>query len=186
MPKEKRGDIYHIKPTGCHSIKYKIVDGESLYNSCHLIGFQLAAENANEKNLMTGTRYLNVDGMLPFENIVADYVKKTNNHVLYRVTPIFTGDNLIADGVIMEAKYVGDNGKEILFNVFVYNVQPGIVIDYKTGESHLDKEHKNSKKQKPVKIYSQVFCLVMIKFYLLFYFKNYFISLNCFQNLNCF
>lgn len=175
MPKEKRGNIYHIKPTGWHSVKYKIVDGESLYNRCHLIGFQLSAENANEKNLMTGTRYLNVEGMLPFENMVADYVKETNNHVLYRVTPIFTGNNLVADGVLMEGKSVEDNGKGISFNVFVYNVQPGITIDYSTGESKLDTESKIPKKQevknenyisynnkKPVKIISQVFCLVMI------------------------
>lgn len=111
MPTEERESIYHIKPTGWHSVKYDIVDGDSLYNRCHLIGFQLSAENANEKNLMTGTRYLNVQGMLPFENMVADYVKETGNHVLYRVTPIFEGDNLIADGVLMEAKSVEDNGK---------------------------------------------------------------------------
>ena len=139
MPTEERKNIYHIKPTGWHSVKYDIVDGESLYNRCHLIGFQLSAENANEKNLMTGTRYLNTQVMLPFENMVADYVKETNNHVLYRVTPIFEGDNLIANGVLMEAKSVEDNGKGILFNVFVYNVQPGIDIDYKTGESSLTK-----------------------------------------------
>ena len=139
MPTEERKNIYHIKPTGWHSVKYDIVDGESLYNRCHLIGFQLSAENANEKNLMTGTRYLNTQGMLPFENMVADYVKETNNHVLYRITPIFEGDNIVANGVLMEAKSVEDNGKGILFNVFVYNVQPGIDIDYKTGESSLTK-----------------------------------------------
>ena len=149
MPTEKRGNISNVKPSAWHSVKYENVDGKSLYNRCHLIGFQLSAENANEKNLITGTRYLNVTGMLPFENMIADYVKETNNHVLYRVTPIFKGDNLIADGVLMEAKSVEDNGESILFNVFVYNVQPGITIDYKTGESHLsnttqDSEENNS------------------------------------------
>lgn len=148
MPTEERENIYHVKPTGWHSVKYDIVDGESLYNRCHLIGFQLAAENANEKNLMTGTRYLNVQGMLPFENMVADYVKSTGNHVLYRVTPIFKKDNLVSDGVIMEAKSVEDDGRGIRFNVFVYNVQPGIIIDYQTGESQLnisENQHSRSK-----------------------------------------
>lgn len=116
-----------------HTIKYDCVDGKGLYNRCHLIGFQLAGENANEKNLVTGTRYLNVDGMLPFENMVADYVKETNHHVLYRVTPIFEGDNLLASGVLMEAASVEDD--EIRFNVYVYNVQPGVNIDYATGDS---------------------------------------------------
>ncbi len=137
MPTEKRGNINSVKPSGWYSIKYENIDGKNLYNRCHLIGFQLSAENANEKNLITGTRYLNVTGMLPFENMVADYVKETNNHVLYRVTPVFRDDNLIADGVLMEAKSVEDDGEGILFNVFVYNVQPGITINYKTGESHL-------------------------------------------------
>lgn len=145
MPTEERKNIYHIKPTGWHSVKYDIVDGESLYNRCHLIGFQLSAENDNEKNLMTGTRYLNTQGMLPFENMVADYVEETNNHVLYRVTPIFEEDNLVTNEVLMEAKSVEDNGRGILFNVFVYNVQPGIDIDYKTGESCLTKiSYKNN------------------------------------------
>lgn len=122
-----------VKPTGWHTVKYDCVDGKYLYNRCHLIGFQLAGENANEKNLVTGTRYLNVDGMLPFENMVADYVKETNHHVLYRVTPIFEGDNLLASGVLMEAASVEDD--EIRFNVYVYNVQPGVNIDYATGDS---------------------------------------------------
>lgn len=135
MPKEDRGEIGMIKPSGWHTIKYDCVDGKYLYNRCHLIGYQLAGENANEKNLITGTRYMNVEGMLPFENEVADYVKATNNHVLYRVTPVFSGDNLIADGVEMEAYSVEDQGQGICFHVFVYNMQPGIEIDYATGES---------------------------------------------------
>lgn len=135
MPTEERGSISHVKPTGWHSVKYDNVDGKYLYNRCHLIGFQLTGENANEKNLITGTRYLNVEAMLPFENMVADYVKETNNHVLYRVTPLFEGDNLLATGVQIEAESVENNGEDILFNVFCYNSQPGIVLDYKTGES---------------------------------------------------
>lgn len=136
MPTEERGSIGSVKPSGWHTVKYDNVDGKYLYNRCHLIGFQLAGENANNKNLITGSRYLNVDGMLPFENLVADYVKETNNHVLYRVTPIFEGNNLVATGVLMEAKSVEDQGAGILFNVFCYNSQPGIVIDYTTGDSH--------------------------------------------------
>lgn len=135
MPTEERGQIGQIKPSGWHSVKYDNVDGKYLYNRCHLIGFQLTAENANEKNLITGTRYMNVDGMLPFENMVADYIKETNNHVLYRVTPMFEGNDLVAKGVLMEAKSVEDNGDGILFNVFVHNVQPGITINYTTGDS---------------------------------------------------
>ena len=138
MPTQKRGKIGQIKPSGWQTAKYDSVDGKYLYNRCHLIGYQLTGENANEKNLITGTRYLNVDGMLPFENMVADYVKETGNHVLYRVTPIFTGDNLVADGVQMEAESVEDNGDGILFNVFCYNVQPGIGIDYATGDNWED------------------------------------------------
>lgn len=137
MPTEKRGDISSVKPSGWHSIKYDNVDGKSLYNRCHLIGYQLTAENANEKNLITGTRYMNVDGMLPFENMVADYIKETGNHVLYRVTPVFEGDNLVASGVQMEAKSVEDKGKGICFNVYAYNNQPGITIDYANGDSYL-------------------------------------------------
>lgn len=139
MPTEERGDIGAVKPSGWHTVKYNgVVDGNYLYNRCHLIGFQLSGENANEKNLITGTRYMNVEGMLPFENMIADYVKETNNHVLYRVTPLFTGDNLIADGVLMEAESVEDKGESILFNVFCYNVQPGVAINYLDGSSQLD------------------------------------------------
>lgn len=144
MPTEKRGSISEVKPTGWHSVKYDNVDGKSLYNRCHLIGYQLTAENANQQNLITGTRYLNVDGMLPFENMVADYVKETDNHVLYRVTPIFTGDNLVADGVLMEGCSVEDEGDGICFCVYAYNVQPGITIDYATGDSWLSSEKGNS------------------------------------------
>lgn len=144
MPTEKRGSISEVKPTGWQSVKYDNVDGKSLYNRCHLIGYQLTAENANQQNLITGTRYLNVDGMLPFENMVADYVKETDNHVLYRVTPIFTGDNLVADGVLMEGYSVEDEGDGICFCVYAYNVQPGITIDYATGDSWLSSEKGNS------------------------------------------
>lgn len=144
MPTEKRGSISEVKPTGWHSVKYDNVDGKSLYNRCHLIGYQLTAENANQQNLITGTRYLNVDGMLPFENMVADYVKETDNHVLYRVTPIFTGDNLVADGVLMEGYSVEDEGDGICFCVYAYNIQPGITIDYATGDSWLSSEKGNS------------------------------------------
>lgn len=144
MPTEKRGSISEVKPTGWHSVKYDNVDGKSLYNRCHLIGYQLTAENANQQNLITGTRYLNVDEMLPFENMVADYVKETDNHVLYRVTPIFTGDNLVADGVLMEGYSVEDEGDGICFCVYAYNVQPGITIDYATGDSWLSSEKGNS------------------------------------------
>lgn len=143
MPTEKRGNIGQVKPTGWHTVKYDNVDGKYLYNRCHLIGYQLTAENANEKNLITGTRYMNVDGMLPFENMVADYIKETDNHVLYRVTPIYEGNNLVASGVLMEAKSVEDDGEGILYNVFVYNVQPGITIDYATGNSSLDENSMN-------------------------------------------
>lgn len=138
MPTEERGSIGQVKPTGWHTVKYEQVDGKYLYNRCHLIGYQLSGENANEKNLITGTRYMNVEGMLPFENMVADYVKETENHVLYRVTPIFEEDNLLASGVQMEALSVEDEGEAVSFNVFVYNSQPGIFIDYATGESALD------------------------------------------------
>lgn len=137
MPTEKKGSIGMIKPSGWHTIKYDIVDGKYLYNRCHLIGYQLTGENANEKNLITCTRQMNTKGMLDFENKVADYIKSTSNHVLYRVTPVYKNDNLLATGVIIEAKSVEDNGEGILFNVFVYNIQNGIEIDYKTGESSL-------------------------------------------------
>lgn len=138
MPTESRGSISSVKPTGWQSVQYDIVDGKNLYNRCHLIGYQLSGENANEKNLITGTRYMNVQGMLPFENMVCDYVKETDNHVLYRVTPVFDGDNLVADGVKMEAWSVEDEGDGVCFNVFCYNVQPGIEIDYATGDNRLD------------------------------------------------
>ncbi|MCM1185007.1 MAG: DNA/RNA non-specific endonuclease [Lachnoclostridium sp.] len=139
MPTEEHGEIGQIRPSGWHTVKYNdIIDGNYLYNRCHLIGYQLAGENANEKNLITGTRYLNVQGMLPYENRIADYVTETGNHVLYRVTPVFEGDNLLASGVLMEAESVEDKGEGILFCVYVYNVQPGIIIDYASGESGLD------------------------------------------------
>ena len=140
MPTEDRGDIGHVKPTGWQTAKYDVVEGKYLYNRCHLIGFQLTGENANKKNLITGTRYFNVDGMLPFENMIADYVKETENHVLYRVTPMYEGNNLVATGVQMEAWSVEDNGEGICFNVFVYNIQPGVTIDYATGNSSLASE----------------------------------------------
>lgn len=142
MPTEERGSIGQVKPSGWQTVKYDILDGKYLYNRCHLIGFQLTGENANEKNLITGTRYLNVDGMLPFENQVADYVKETENHVLYRVTPIFQGDELVARGVLMEGLSVEDEGEGISFCVYAYNVQPGIVIDYATGNSWLEEDAK--------------------------------------------
>lgn len=140
MPTEKRGDISQVKPSGWVQAQYDFVDGKSLYNRCHLIGFQLSGENANECNLITGTRYMNVEGMLPFENLVADYVKETGYHVLYRVTPVFAGTELVARGVQMEALSVEDGGDGVCFNVFVYNVQPGVEIDYATGESRLAEE----------------------------------------------
>ena len=135
MPTEDRGDIGSVKPSGWQSVKYDIVEGKYLYNRCHLIGFQLAGENANKKNLITGTRYLNIEGMLPFENLVADYVQETENHVMYRVTPIFEGEDLVAQGVVMEGWSVEDEGEGVCFCVFAYNAQPGITIDYATGES---------------------------------------------------
>lgn len=138
MPTEERGEIGYVKPSGWQTIKYDIVQGKYLYNRCHLIGFQLAGENANVKNLITGTRYFNVEGMLPFENEVADYVTSTSNHVLYRVTPRYEGNNLVASGVIMEGYSVEDEGSGVSFCVYVYNVQPGITIDYLTGESWED------------------------------------------------
>lgn len=137
MPTEKRGEIGMIKPAGWHTVKYDCVDGKYLYNRCHLIAFMLAGENANACNLITGTRYFNVNGMLPFENMVSDYVKETNNHVLYRVTPLYKGGNLIASGVLMEAYSVEDNGAGVCFCVFIHNIQPGITINYATGESKL-------------------------------------------------
>ena len=135
MPTEDRESISQVKPTGWKQKQYDFVDGKSLYNRCHLIGFQLTGENANARNLITGTRYLNVEGMLPFENMVADYIKETGNHVIYRVTPIFQGDELVARGVQMEGFSVEDNGEGICFHVYVYNNQPGVTIDYATGEN---------------------------------------------------
>lgn len=137
MPTEERGSIGMVKPTGWHTVKYDCVDGGYLYNRCHLIGYQLSGENANTQNLITGTRYLNIQGMLPFENMIADYVKETDNHVAYRVTPIFNGNNLVADGVLMEGYSIEDDGEGICFCVFAYNVQPGVAIEYATGESTL-------------------------------------------------
>ncbi|MDD6154247.1 MAG: DNA/RNA non-specific endonuclease [Eubacteriales bacterium] len=146
MPTEKRGSIGSVKPTGWQITKYSFVDGRYLYNRCHLIAYQLTAENANERNLITGTRYMNVDGMLPFENMVADYVKETGNHVAYKVTPIFRGDDLVAQGVHMMAQSVEDKGRGISYNIFCYNVQPGVTIDYKTGKNHLAKKSSSSVK----------------------------------------
>jgi len=140
MPTEERGAIGQVKPSGWQMAKYDIVDGKYLYNRCHLIGYQLSGENANEKNLITGTRYMNMEGMLPFENMVAAYIEETDNHVMYRVTPIFTENNLLADGVQMEAFSVEDNGNGISFNVFVYNMQPGIEINYLDGTSKLESD----------------------------------------------
>lgn len=142
MPTEERGSISSVKPSGWINNKYdtELVDGGYIYNRCHLIGFQLTGENANKENLITGTRYMNVDGMLPFENMVADYVKETDNHVMYRVTPIYVGNNLLASGVQMEAYSVEDDGEGVCFNVYVYNVQPGIVINYANGDNWLSGE----------------------------------------------
>ena len=137
MPTEDRESIGQVKPSGWQTVKYDFVDGKYLYNRCHLIGYQLTGENANEKNLITGTRYLNVEGMLPFENMIADYIKETGNHVLYRVTPVFKEDELVARGVQMEALSLEDDGEGICFNVYAYNNQPGVEIDYATGKSSL-------------------------------------------------
>lgn len=140
MPTEERESISHIKPSGWNQAQYDVVDGNNLYNRCHLIGFQLTGENANEKNLITGTRYMNVEGMLPFENMVADYIKETNNHVLYRVTPVYDGNNLVATGVQLEARSVEDDGEGICFHVFVYNSQPGVSINYADDSSRLSSD----------------------------------------------
>lgn len=142
MPTKERGSIGQVKPSGWHMAKYDIVDGKYLYNRCHLIGYQLTGENANVENLITGTRFLNIESMLPFENMIADYVKETENHVLYRVTPIFDDDNLLCRGVQMEAFSVEDNGEGVCFNVYAYNAQPGISIDYATGKSVLEDENE--------------------------------------------
>lgn len=154
MPTKERGSIGKIKPSGWQTAKYDNVDGKYLYNRCHLIGYQLTAENANEKNLITGTRYLNIEGMLPFENIIADYVKETENHVLYRVTPIFKEENLVASGIQMEGYSVEDEGEGICFNIYAYNVQPGIIIDYLNGKSERSntQQKENSTEQAQVEI----------------------------------
>ena len=144
MPTDARGSISSVKPTGWVQAQYDFVDGKSLYNRCHLIGFQLTGENANKYNLITGTRYLNIDGMLSFENMVADYVKETGNHVLYRVTPNFVGDELVARGVFMEGMSVEDKGEGVCYYVYAYNVQPGVGIDYATGESWLEQTSSSS------------------------------------------
>ena len=138
MPTEDRESISSVKPSGWVQNQYDFVDGKSLYNRCHLIGFQLTGENANERNLITGTRYCNVEGMLPFENMIADYVKETGNHVLYRVTPVYDGNDLVARGVQMEALSVEDGGAGVCFHVYVYNSQPGVTIDYATGDNWAD------------------------------------------------
>lgn len=145
MPDEKRGDISSVKPTGWQSARYENVEGGSLYNRCHLIAYQLSGENANEENLITGTRYMNTEGMLPFENLVAEYVHETDHHVMYRVTPVFENDNLVASGVQMEAESVEDNGKGVKFNVYVYNIQPDIVIDYETGDNRAEETEKKDR-----------------------------------------
>ncbi len=144
MPTQDRESISQVHPTGWQTAEYDFVDGGYLYNRCHLIGFQLTGENANENNLITGTRYLNVEGMLPFENMTADYIKETENHVLYRVTPLFQGDELVARGVEMEGFSVEDQGEGICFHVYVYNVQPGVEIDYATGDSRASGEVSSS------------------------------------------
>lgn len=146
MPTEKRGEIGQIKPSGWQTVKYDVVDGKYLYNRCHLIGFQLTGENANEKNLVTGTRYFNVQGMLPFENMVADYVKESGFHVMYRVTPVFSQNELLCRGVLMEGLSVEDDGEGIRFCVWCYNVQPGVELDYTDGSSQLAELEENGEK----------------------------------------
>lgn len=144
MPEDERKSISEVKPTGWENKEYDNVEGGYLYNRCHLIGYQLSGENANEENLITGTRYMNTEGMLPFENMVAEYVRRTDNHVMYRVTPIFEGKDLVASGVQMEAESVEDRGEGICFNIYVYNVQPQITIDYSTGENWLSVSETDS------------------------------------------
>lgn len=154
MPTEERGSISEVKPTGWKNEKYDNIDGEYLYNRCHLIGYQLSGENANAENLITGTRYMNTEGMLPFEDMVADYVHETENHVMYRVTPVFEGEDLVASGVQMEAESVEDDGKGVCFNVYVYNVQPDITIDYTTGDNwETTEEERNLNGQKEEQTY---------------------------------
>lgn len=165
MPTEERQSIGAVKPSGWQIAKYDFVDGKYLYNRCHLIGFQLTGENANERNLITGTRSMNTQGMLPFENMVADYVKETNNHVLYRVTPVYEGSNLLASGVIIEGLSVEDKGAGISFNVYCFNCEPGVVIDYATGENHLD-ENYTEKEQNNLGEYNYVINIASDKFHL--------------------
>ncbi len=141
MPTTERERIGMIKPSGWQISKYDFIEGKHLFQRCHLIGYQLTGENANLSNLITGTRYMNVQGMLPFENKTANYIKSTGNHVMYRVTPVFEGDNLVASGVLMEAYSVEDKGQGLCFNVFCWNSQPGVVIDYATGDNHLDENY---------------------------------------------
>lgn len=152
MPTEERGAIGSVKPSGWHTVKYDFVDGKYLYNRCHLIGFQLSGENANTRNLITGTRYMNVQGMLPFENMVADYIKETGNHVLYRVTPVFKGSELVCRGVQIEAFSVEDKGDGICFNVYCYNIQPGVEIDYATGDSWQSSSTQTQKASEPATV----------------------------------
>lgn len=142
MPATEREGIGMIKPSGWQLSKYDFVDGKYLFNRCHLIGYQLTGENANLSNLITGTRYMNIQGMLPYENKTADYIRSTGNHVMYRVTPVFEGNNLVATGVLMEGYSVEDKGQGICFNVFCYNAQPGVVVDYATGANHLDENYE--------------------------------------------
>lgn len=156
MPTEKRGAIGMVKPTGWHTVKYDCIKDRYLYNRCHLIAYELAGENANTKNLITGTRYLNITGMLPYENMIADYVKETENHVLYRVTPIFDKNNLVANGVLMEGYSVEDSGKGICFNRYCYNVQPGINIDYSTGNSSLSSNTVNNNSSNITESYTYI------------------------------
>ncbi len=166
MPTEERQSIGSVKPTGWKVSKYDFVDGKYLYNRCHLIGFQLTGENANHCNLITGTRSMNTQGMLPFENMVADYVKETGNHVLYRVTPVYEGDNLIASGVIMEGLSVEDNGAGISYNVYCYNAQPGVTIDYATGDNWANESHKEEEKSQDLGEYDYVINIASDKFHL--------------------
>ena len=159
MPTENRESISKVKPSGWVQNQYDFIDGKSLYNRCHLIGFQLTGENANELNLITGTRYCNVEGMLPFENMIADYVKETGNHVLYRVTPVYDGNNLVARGVQMEALSVEDGGAGVCFHVYVYNNQPGVIIDYATGDNWLDGGSQQATQTEPTQAMGATYLL---------------------------
>ena len=161
MPSEARGEIGQIRPSGWHTVKYTgVVDGNYLYNRCHLIAYCLTAENANKKNLITGTRYMNNEGMLPYEEKTARYIDKTNNHVLYRVTPVFEGSNLVASGVLMEAYSVEDQGKGFCFCTYCYNVQPGVAIDYATGDSHLSGKNNQTSHKSSAKEHASAFYII--------------------------